>query len=141
MSVIALRAHDDVDIPIGKTLVIDSTSLKPREFDSKVDTSADIIGVSYPKVNVLGRIAANVDGFEFYEKDYYLFTETLQYDLDEFESLIENPNYDGSFNPNTNADYVVLAIVGMCPVLKTATVPSHWRKIKSGTVYDLFLVK
>jgi hypothetical protein len=131
----------DATIPIGKSLVIDSTSLKPREYDAKVDAVEDIAGVSYPKVDTTGRISANVDGYEYNDKDYYMHSETGQYVYDENSMLVENPSYDVTFNPSTTSEYVVLAICGMCPVLNTETVPSRWVKIRDGITYDTYLVR
>lgn len=140
MSLIAIDTIDAKEIPIGKSVVIDATSMKVRVFDSESDSLDDIVGVSYPKSGTLGRICANTDGLGFSDFDYLTLTETLQYLKDENGDYVENPNYDASFNPVVSSAYAYVALLGMVPVLKSEPVPLKWKLIRVGTAYDIFLI-
>jgi hypothetical protein len=142
MSLIALELHDEKSpIPIGELVVIDSTSLKPRQYDPIVDQLEDVIGTSYAKVDSLFRVSANVDGPDFFKYEYHRFNETLMYERDQNGELIENPNYDFAHAPAVDPRYVVVCVLGMAPVVHDEPTPARWTKIKDGVAYDLYLVR
>jgi hypothetical protein len=138
MSIVFVECNDVTDIDIGILVVIDATSGKAREFDEVNDTVADIVGASYPKSLTTGRIAANFDGLGFCLYDYFTYLETLQ------TSFVVNPNYK-PFDPVNSSDpyYCCVALVGMVPVLKsydTQYIPTAWKRIRTGTTYDVYLI-
>lgn len=141
MSLIALQTYDNNPIAIGKLVVIDADTSKPREYDSKTDSSADVIGVSYPKSSTTGRCAANLDGLIFSTNDYYEFDpDTLQYALDGNGELVPNSNFDPMLNPITATNYVIICICGMAPVLKGQQVPNSWKKVRENSSTNIYLL-
>lgn len=141
MSIIYVESDSNINIALGKLIVIDGTSLKAREYDSKVDAVADVVGVSYPKSGTTGRIVSNADGLGFVDYDYYQFEETLNY----VTPMTANPNFQ-SWDPvnSTSPYYCLVAIGGMVALDNTyasGDIPTSWRKIRTGTNYDVYLVR
>lgn len=141
MSIVYIESDNNINIPLGKLIVIDQTSLKAREYDNGVDTVNDIVGVSYPKSNTTGRIVSNADGLGFIDYDYYQFQETLNYVI----PLTANPNFQSWDPVNSSSPYYCLvAISGMVALDNTyasGDIPTSWRKIRAGTNYDVYLVR
>jgi hypothetical protein len=137
MALLVLKTHDDNPIANGKLLVLveDTGIWKAKEFDEKTESLSDVMGVSYTKVNT-GRISANPDGFYYNDFDYSTPNEDLSQDYN-----TANANWNPSFNPAADDSYVYVATNGMVAVEKIYTaLPASWKKLKSGTTYDIYVI-
>jgi hypothetical protein len=137
MSLLVLKTFDNNPIANGKLVVLveDTGVWEAKEFDEKVDSLADVVGVTYTKTNS-GRITANPDGFCFNDFDYFQYNEDLSPDYN-----TANSNWNPSFNPAADDSYVYIATCGMVAVEKVyTTLPALWKKLKTGTTYDLYVI-
>jgi hypothetical protein len=138
VSYFATTSRNSVTPAIGDIVMYDISTESVEVYDSKNDDAKYIVGCVFPKVEQLGRIQANFDSLAHEDFDYYLFGENRQYDPNE-----ANPNWDPSFNPSTDSDYVAVCSHGLGPVkvASEADVPASWVKIRDGISFHIFLVR
>jgi hypothetical protein len=142
MSILVLKTYDDNPIANGKMIkLVEDSGFSPgerwlaKEFDEKVDSLNLVIGVVYTKTNS-GRITANPDGFCFNDFDYFTYNEDLSPDYN-----TANTNFNPSFNPAADDSYVYVATCGMVAVENAySSYPSTWKKLRTGTTYDLYCI-
>lgn len=138
MTVVAIECASE--IPVGKVVVIDDTSLLAREYDVKTDTIDDVVGVSFPKTLTSYRNTSFIDGPILVDKyDLYSTNEQLQYDIVD-NAYVSNPNYDGGYDPQSDTSTCYVRLKGFCPVDKGQLLPSSWKKVKNGTDYDFYII-
>lgn len=126
-------------IPFGKPVVMSSG--KVREFDSQTDAKTDIIGIVMPKSRLSGRQI--VDGEILYSTESLLYTEFLQYALDENNEYIVNPNFDPDFNYITDDKYQCVCVRGIASLLSAEASHPNWVLINGsyGASSKLYLVR
>lgn len=143
MSISFFESADNETYPIGTLLVLEGVNGNGvvREYgEDPSDSPDDIIGVSYPPSGTTGRISANADGLCFLDYDYFLYGE----DLKMIEPLAPNPNWNPSFNPiMSEAPFFTLVCThGLAPVLNsTPVIPSRWKLVRAGDMYDVYLIR
>lgn len=126
-------------IPTGTLVVIDTG--KARAYDSGTDSLDDVIGVVSALEYLSGRSwGPFYDGPPCYTNDSVYWNEDLTIEIVDDEP-VTNPGYT-PFNPYTETDtYSVIVCAGFSAVLTGVTLPSRWRRIKTGTTYDWILIR
>ena len=128
-------------IPAWSLVVIDSE--KAREYDSKIDSLDDVIGVVSTLEYISGRSwGPFYDGPQCYENDSILWNEDLTMTLDENEQTVENTNYV-PYNPFTEPElFSIIICHGFAAVLASyGSIPTRWKLIKSNTTYNWILIR